>query len=231
MAVMRMPRLAGARSSAGTREIAPPGGGPPAADSQGITGAAPVPSETDLAASPRFAVAAILAIAGGWGIVVLTHPGNTWPAALKVNGDMASFALFYVAAQAIERLIEPFSQLFLTTSETRKELDSNVARALATGDDADGQAAAKKQDELNRKRGERTLVLWAAATVLGMLLSGFAGLYFVSAILATGSSISPALDVLVTGLVIGGGSKPLHDLITNVQKTKEKKEDPPETSP
>jgi hypothetical protein len=210
--------------------MAPPGGGPPAPEAQGITAAAPAPADTDLAASPRVAIGAIVAIAVGWVVVLALHRDGL-PAALKVNGDMASFALFYVAAQAIERLIEPFSQLFLTTSETKKELDSNVARALTTGAAADGEAAAKKQDELNRKRGERALVLWAVATVLGMLLSGFAGLYFVNAILAAGSSMSQPLDVLVTGLVIGGGSKPLHDLISNVQKTKEKKEDPPETSP
>ena len=73
--------------------------------------------------------------------------------------------------------------------------------------------------------------LWAVATILGILLSGFTGPYFVSAIHAADSTFSQPLDVLIAGLVIGGGSEPLHDLITNVQKTKEQKQDPPETPP
>src|SRR4029079_7191813 len=131
MAVMRMPRLVGMPAPGRTRDMSPPGGGPPASEAQGITAAAPAPADTDLAAATRVAIGAIVAIAAGWAVVLALHQGS-WPAALKVNGDMASFALFYVAAQAIERLIEPFSQLFLTTSDTKKELDSNVARALAT---------------------------------------------------------------------------------------------------
>jgi hypothetical protein len=39
-----------------------------------------------------------------------------------------------------------------------------------------------------------------------------------------GASIKwEALDVFVTGLVIGSGTKPLHDLITLVQEKKEEK--------
>jgi hypothetical protein len=34
------------------------------------------------------------------------------------------------------------------------------------------------------------------------------------------------LDILVTGLAIGGGTKPLHDLIGNLQASKDSKKDP-----
>jgi hypothetical protein len=34
------------------------------------------------------------------------------------------------------------------------------------------------------------------------------------------------VDALVTGLVVGSGTKPLHDVLSRVQKTKEKAEDP-----
>ena len=36
------------------------------------------------------------------------------------------------------------------------------------------------------------------------------------------------VDMLVTGLAIGSGTKPLHDLISSLQKSKENREDPPE---
>jgi len=36
-----------------------------------------------------------------------------------------------------------------------------------------------------------------------------------------------ALDLLVTGLVVGAGTKPLHDLVANIQKTSSAKTDAP----
>jgi hypothetical protein len=36
-------------------------------------------------------------------------------------------------------------------------------------------------------------------------------------------------DILLTGLAIGGGSKPLHDLISRIEKAKNNASDPPET--
>lgn len=35
-------------------------------------------------------------------------------------------------------------------------------------------------------------------------------------------------DIVLTGLAVGSGTKPLHDLISNVQKAKDQKEDPEE---
>ena len=36
------------------------------------------------------------------------------------------------------------------------------------------------------------------------------------------------VDLLVTGLAVGGGTKPLHDLVSNLQASKEAKKDPPQ---
>src|SRR5438477_102182 len=46
---------------------------------------------------------------------------------------------------------------------------------------------------------------------------------------AIGFDIPAEVDMAVTGIAIGSGTKPLHDLISNLQKSKEKKEDPKET--
>ena len=37
------------------------------------------------------------------------------------------------------------------------------------------------------------------------------------------------LDILVPGLAIGGGTDPLHDLISNLQAAKDNKKDPSPT--
>ena len=198
-----------------------------------VPAAAPAAEDTEVSARLRFAIAAPVAVFGSWAVIAALHKFDSanLPVALKVNGDASTFALLYIAAQAIERVLEPFSHLFLKTDAVKKELDQTVALALQTEKRTDGEAAAKKQDALDRRRGERALVLWAVATILGIVASAVTGLYFVNMILAKYSTFSPFLDVLVTGLVIGGGSKPLHDLIARLEKSKQQTEDPPETNP
>ena len=59
-----------------------------------------------------------------------------------------------------------------------------------------------------------------------MVAAGGFGLLLVHAVAAT--EVPRWLDVLITGIPIGGGSKPLHDPIQTVQKAKEQKENPDE---
>ena len=70
-------------------------------------------------------------------------------------------------------------------------------------------------------------MLTALAAALGMWLSGWFEVDFLAAIGVTNAGVW--ISVIVTGLVIGGGTAKLHSLITNVQKASEKKSDPPET--
>jgi hypothetical protein len=102
--------------------------------------------------------------------------------------------------------------------------------------------AAAAQAELDQRRADKAIAYWALASVLGLLLSATLGLYLLHIVglrddgLATdgtwaGGALSAAgirhmLDLLVTGLAIGGGTKPLHDLISNLQATKDSKKDP-----
>ncbi len=107
--------------------------------------------------------------------------------------------------------------------------------------------AAKHQAAVDRSRANRTVVLWAVASVLGMALSAVLGLYLLHAVglqddligldgrvtggLGSAAGVRHALDLLVTGLAIGGGTKPLHDLIQNLQEAKNEKKDPANVRP
>ena len=52
------------------------------------------------------------------------------------------------------------------------------------------------------------------------------------AVRASGSGAPPFwADLLVTGLVVGAGTKPLHDLVSNIEHGKDAKQDPPATNP
>jgi hypothetical protein len=87
----------------------------------------------------------------------------------------------------------------------------------------------------------RNVIVGTFALVVGVITSGVLGLRLLSLLSqqTTTDSLAVSLDVLATGLAIGAGTKPLHDLITNLEKsTKSAKEaeaaadrPPIETSP
>lgn len=74
-----------------------------------------------------------------------------------------------------------------------------------------------------------SICVWAVATALGMLLSAVTGAYILSALGVNGLDDHRWADVIVTGLAVGGGTKPIHDLITRIDEAKKAAKDPPET--
>jgi hypothetical protein len=71
------------------------------------------------------------------------------------------------------------------------------------------------QVDANTKKADRGLILLGLGTFAGTILSGSLGLYFLTAV-----GMKPALwvDMIVTGLVISGGTKSLHEFINLIQK-------------
>jgi hypothetical protein len=79
---------------------------------------------------------------------------------------------------------------------------------------------------VDKIRRNTAVIAWGVASFLAMVLCGWFGILLLR---LTGLKGVPAeLDIVLTGLQFGSGTKPLHDLISNVQKAKERKEDPPE---
>jgi hypothetical protein len=62
------------------------------------------------------------------------------------------------------------------------------------------------------------------AALLAMLSAGYTG-FLVLHVIGL-SAVAPWADVLITGLAIGGGTKPLHDLIANLREGKVSKQAP-----
>jgi hypothetical protein len=180
------------------------------------------------------------------------------------------FAGYYVAAQAIERIIEPFSNQaggFLggfpegtpgrpekTAAPLKKTLSclkkivspwkkcsdrpetwrpekAELARhrrdmrhkaagaQLGSREHTEAMAAA---DAMALFRANSTVLMWGLASLAGCLLSGGLGLLLLHSV---GVQAPEPLDVAVTGLALGAGTKPLHDLIGNLAASKEKKQD------
>lgn len=113
--------------------------------------------------------------------------------ALVLDGDKEAFAPkdgfvlltgFYVAAQAIERLLE-----LLPAGRGSKQAKAN-----------------------------RAVIFPGFGFILAVLAAEYVGLFYMSAL---GADVHENLDVIVTALAIGGGTKPLHDGIKRIEKAKE----------
>ncbi len=217
----------------GVAAAVPPAGGPPPAPPAPGTILVTATSTQDEAPNPRivgtaFGVLLVAAIA----VVLVDRSGNL-PAPLSLADNMNAFALFYVAAQGIERLLEPFTYFITPTSDTEKDLDEKKGTALTSDDKNTALAAAadaaNAKAKLSKLRSERSILFWALASVVGVIASAWLGLHFISMILsqASQSAVPASVDVVVTGLVIGGGTKALHDLIGRISKPAENADDTP----
>lgn len=156
--------------------------------------------------------------------------------------------MFFVAASAIERLIEPFTLFY--GQGTKADLEAKAAKAKAaveaayvaqaaylSADDA-GKAAAKTKFDAaktaaqtalddaakakggaNKITGNRAVVVWAAASAIGILGASMLQLYLLKQV---GIASPPRpMELLATGLIIGAGTKPMHDLVKLIEKRKE----------
>jgi hypothetical protein len=163
-----------------------------------------------------------------WMLHVVVDPDPPVP----VDG-LSTFAVLYVAAQGIERVLEPLSDRIQPKAAQSHERNETVATAKAMASDlsvndtdreAALKAAANAKANLERRLAERTLLFWAIATALGTVLAGVLGLELLRSV---GIPSAPDwLEILITGLAVGGGTKPLHDLIKALQAKKNEAEDP-----
>jgi hypothetical protein len=168
-----------------------------------------------------------LAVAVDW---FGTTAGPTFTAA----EGLGAFALFYVVAQAAERLVElamPVVDLVPGLDKKKKSeaRDEKVATASIGASATDADAAAKAQADVDQVRSNRAVVMFALTAGLGMLACGYLEADFLTAVgVSFGSSTdSEWFRMAVTGLVVGGGSTKLHGLISNMSKSSAQKEDPP----
>jgi hypothetical protein len=179
-----------------------------------------------------YALAAIGAAVGAW---------VYRPAALTAPVDVPGvpgFAGFYLAAQFVERIIEPFSNRaggfldgFGRGAPNKHPAKADLVKhrrhmrhraAAAEPGSRSHTDALEAADAVALFRANSTVTMWGLASFVGCLLSGWLGL---SLLHTVGVQAPPALDVVVTGLALGAGTKPLHDVIGNLAASKEKKQD------
>lgn len=185
--------------------------------------------------------AGIFVVSLAFTVLVLFGTEDRGPTYKPVEG-LGVFALFYVVAQAAERLVEmalPYvdrrkgGKAELEAERDQKVVDGTLGE---TSDDkkAPEKSAADAQAEVDQARANRTALVFACTAALGMLLCGYLEADFLRSLGVTFASGRPgALDevisMAVTGLVVGGGSKAIHDTISNISKASEQKSTPTQT--
>jgi hypothetical protein len=198
-------------------------------------------------------IAILLFVIGLFAAVQVFDTPSSGPTYTPTEG-VGIFALFYVVAQAVERSVEmamPLLEKLPGFNKSRKQVEldqfvetfyANAApgravngRSKAAAQAAENAAkhAANKQAEIDQLRANRTMIMFGLTAGLGMSLCGYLEADFLTTVGARfGDNPNVGQQTLmmaVTGLIVGGGSKQLHDLITNVSKAKDRKATPAET--
>lgn len=154
---------------------------------------------------------------------------------------IAAFAIFYVCTQAAERVAEVVLALLDGINMPVVGLGKVIAKNARTTAVKDAhnvndkaEVAAKAQQTVDDIANRRTLLLFGFTALVGMILCGWLEADFLTAVgvhFADKGTVPSwqvqSVEMSVTGLIIGGGSKALHDLITNISKSNAAKDAPP----
>ena len=140
----------------------------------------------------------------------------------RIDSEWSAFAGLFIMALAIERALEPFSRKLGPDTTMRKDKrDKALADARP---DAKENIAMEYQPAVDMCRRLTAVVTWGVATGLAFLLCAQLNITLLQAVRANGSGQPPFwADLLVTGLVVGGGTKPLHDLVSTIERSKDAK--------
>ena len=175
---------------------------------------------------------ALTAILGVVGLGIVAFAGSLFQVSFSTTPTLPGidiFAAFYIVAQLSERLTEVFSDVVADGSakevdEWKEKIDldrSRIASAITADATADVDKWQNEIDDLEKKSryagNWRAIALWIVASLIGVLFTSLT-LGFFQLIGLTW--IPHNLDAFLSGIIIGGGTKPLHDFISYIAKQK-----------
>ncbi|MFF5198332.1 hypothetical protein ACFY3B_01840 [Micromonospora parva] len=182
------------------------------------------PGLSVVAASQQAGVGAVVAGFGliGVGAVAGWLIWRSGASAAKIQPEDTTgvFLTLLVFAAAVERILEPFSRWLpgraaeAALSQTMTEANSRIDGPT----EADRAAIAVATAKVARAKANRTIVAWGLASGLATVASSAGGFYVLHAVAgADWNGVAVWVDAVVTGVMVGSGTKPLHDLITRAQ--------------
>jgi MFS family permease len=179
-----------------------------------------------------FAIVAVVASIA-WLLWKVIDPSDFVP-----RSDYTALAGVVLLATGIERLLEPLSRYLLPADDMEKDADENKAAAVNSAADPAADSAtvetaaaiaANAIAKLRRRKSERAILFWAISTSVAMVVAAVMGVFFLRVVSAS-TTANRFVDLVATGLIVGAGTKPTHDLISRLEasKTKTKTDDIPE---
>jgi hypothetical protein len=158
--------------------------------------------------------AGIAAVVGGFWCAVWINGGFVPPKTVPVLATgFNPFALLFVMALAIERVIQPFAPFLGPNSAIPKK--HLHAMRIAKPDDT--KAIADAQAALADARNQTAFVTWGVASGLAAILAAALHITLLRTMISGNGGPQFWLDLLLTGLIVGAGTKPLNDLWTRLQ--------------
>jgi hypothetical protein len=225
MALVRRAPAVGRAQVPGAAPAGPVPGGPvPHQAGPSPVSAPPVAPGHEMAAAVPSKPADIWAVVTGLGLTGLGGVGAMGvttmmaPAPFEVADQMSIFGALLVFAAAVERILEPFSRWM--PGRTEQQRYEEAVAAMDNGHSGATNAAAHYKAMVDQARSSRGILMWGLATAAATLLSSAGGFYLLRllAVDPGWDGVPVWIDALVTGLVVGSGTKPLHDIINRVQK-------------
>ncbi|MBM0279905.1 hypothetical protein [Micromonospora tarensis] len=195
-----------------------------AATGTATSGSAAEPGLTVVASSRQAGPGAVVAgfglIAAGAAASWLIWSSGLSAAKIQPEDTTAVFLTLLVFAAAVERILEPFSRWLpgraaeAALARTVAELDGRADGPTA----ADREALAVASTRVARAKANRTIVAWGLASGLATVASSAGGFYVLHAVAGGDwNGVAVWVDAIVTGVMVGSGTKPLHDLINRAQ--------------
>jgi hypothetical protein len=180
-------------------------------------------------AAPGYSLAGLGLAVVGW--IAGTSLVSQSPTFTPMEG-IGVFALVYILAQAVERLVEIILSVVdslagkagkelapTTKAKALRALSAVPAAAAAPAGVAANAAAIEKEQARSAESDTHALAFGLA---LGIAFLG-CGYFEVGLLKLIGVEQVPIwVDRFVSGIIVAGGAKPLHDLISKVQTSKQK---------
>lgn len=217
---------------------------PSAADIDEATAAAAAPPEEIAAAPDRpprlWAVLLGLAfVAGGAAGAYALHESYA-AATMPPLGAATTLLALVLFALVVERLLEPVTR-WLPGRGARNQYEQHVADLANRLPSASLSSVAAAKARVAQRRAEKAVLSWGLATALATVLAAAAGFHLLRVLVTGEAAGDPAaeaagwetvpvwVDALVTGLVVGSASKPVHDLLSRLQQQNAQRRDPTES--
>jgi hypothetical protein len=140
----------------------------------------------------------------------------------QIGSAAAAYGGLLVFAGAVERVLEPFSH-WLPGRHAQNVYEISVANMMNGSAGVTLTSVAHAKSKADRAVANRAILVWGMATGFATVVAASSGFYLLRMIASPDwvPTVPRWVDAIITGLVVGSGTKPLHDLITRAQTPKD----------